>query len=138
MLIFFLGGLQGFAGWYMVKSGLVERTEVDHIRLALHMTLALLILTTISWTVFQLRYPRKTQTDYPSVNKAVKFFLVLTVIQIIYGGLTAGLKAGYVFPTYPKMGTHWFPPASVKMFNDEGLMSLLDFPATVKFIHRWL
>ena len=60
------------------------------------------------------------------------------IIQIVYGGFTAGLKAGHVFPTYPKMGREWLPEISYKVFHSDGLPSLINFPATVQFIHRWL
>ncbi len=137
LLIFTLGGIQGLAGWYMVQSGLVENTSVDHFRLALHMSLALIILTSIFWTVFELLFPNKTG-NYPKVRKFSGIVLGLLVIQIIYGGLTAGLKAGYVFPTYPKMGTKWFPDIASKMYVSEGISSFVNFPASVQFIHRWL
>ncbi len=138
LLIFFLGGLQGFAGWYMVKSGLVENTSVDHVRLAIHMSMALIILTSISWTVFELLFYSKANIDTPKINHSLKFVITLVAIQIIYGGLTAGLKAGYVFPTYPKMGTKWFPDIARQSLISDGILSFINFPASVQFVHRWL
>ncbi len=137
-LIFLLGGIQGLAGWYMVKSGLVENTSVDHVRLALHMSLALIILTTILWTVFQLIIPTEKTENHKKLHFYLKGILFFMALQIIYGGLTAGLKAGHVFPTYPKMGGQWFPEISKSVFHQEGFLSLVDFSATVQFIHRWL
>jgi len=139
VLIFTLGGLQGFAGWYMVKSGLVENTSVDHLRLALHMGVALIVLSAIFWTFLELKYPRKDENK--GIKPVFKFFsitLALVIIQIIYGGFAAGLKAGHVFPTYPKMGNQWLPDIAYKVFNQEGLSALIDFPVLVQFIHRWL
>ncbi len=139
LLIFLLGGLQGFVGWYMVKSGLVKNTSVDHVRLALHMSVALIVLSVIYWTILELLFPGKQYTfNHDKLQKWLLFGWGLVIIQIIYGGLTAGLKAGHVFPTYPKMGKHWFPPIAQNVYQKEGLMSLVDFPPTVQFIHRWL
>ena len=137
-LIFTLGGLQGLAGWYMVKSGLVENTSVDHVRLALHMSLALIILTTIIWTVLELLIPPEQTQNLKKLNTYLKIMLVFMVVQIIYGGLTAGLKAGHVFPTYPKMGGKWIPQISYEVYKQEAWLSFFNFPATVQFIHRWL
>ncbi len=136
-VIFLLGGLQGIAGWYMVSSGLVENTSVDHVRLAIHLSLAMIITGTIFWTILELRYP-VNECHFVKLFKATRWLLALVVVQIIYGALTAGLKAGYIFPTYPLMGTKWLPDIIVEIFRREGLVSLFDFPATVQFIHRWL
>ncbi len=138
LLIFTLGGIQGLAGWYMVKSGLVENTSVDHLRLALHMFIALLVLTSIVWTVFELKWSEKTSVKQPQIFNFLLATWFLVIIQIVYGGFTAGLKAGNVFPTYPKMGQNCLPDISFKVFATEGVSSLIDFPATVQFIHRWL
>lgn len=136
LLIFFLGGAQGFAGWYMVKSGLVENTSVDHLRLALHMSIAMIVLGTIFWTYLQLLAPR-VERYKPVIHKSFFLFSVLLVFQIIYGGLTAGLKAGYTFPTYPKMGTRWLPEVALHMHRNMGWRAWIDFPANVQFVHRW-
>jgi len=138
LLILLIGGVQGLAGWYMVKSGLVENTSVDHVRLALHMSLALIILGVICWTVLELLIPIESTIDVKGLHKFLKIIMLFVVIQIIYGGLTAGLKAGHVFPTYPKMGGKWLPDISKKVFYKEGWLSIFDFPVTVQFIHRWL
>jgi cytochrome c oxidase assembly protein subunit 15 len=135
-IIFLLGGLQGVAGWYMVSSGLVENTSVDHLRLALHLSLAMIILGIIYWTVLELRFP-ENKTENKALNQTGKVILLFVVLQIIYGALTAGLKAGYVFPTYPKMGSEWLPGVIIKMFQSNGISTLIDFPVTVQFIHRW-
>ncbi len=138
LLIFTLGGLQGFAGWYMVKSGLVENTSVDHLRLALHMFVALIVLTSIVWTVFELKWQNHTTVRSPKVYKFLMGIWFLLIIQIAYGGFTAGLKAGHVFPTYPKMGQKWLPDIVQQVFHTDGWSSLINFPATVQFMHRWL
>ncbi len=140
LLIFSLGGLQGLAGWYMVKSGLVENTSVDHIRLALHMSIALLVLSVIFWTILELLYPTNKISDRisPKINKTTKFLMGIIIIQIIYGGLTAGLKAGFVFPTYPKMGNQYIPEVALQSFRNEGLSTWINDPVWVQFIHRWV
>ncbi len=137
LLIFILGGLQGFAGWYMVKSGLVENTSVDHLRLALHMSIAMIVLGIIFWTVLQLLFPH-VEIKHQSFYKSFLFFLFLIIIQIVYGGFTAGLKAGHVFPTYPKMGEDWLPAIALKMQEKMGWKVWIEFPVNVQFIHRWL
>ncbi len=138
LLILGLGTLQGFAGWYMVKSGLVERTSVDHWRLALHMSLALAVLSTIFWTVLELFFPAPKLSGRKKGLNAIRWLIALIILQIIYGGLTAGLKAGYVFPTYPKMGIHWFPPIILKTLSRQGLRIWFEYAPAVQFIHRWL
>ncbi len=137
LLIFLLGAVQGFAGWYMVKSGLVERTSVDHLRLALHMSIAMLVVGVIYWTALQLLYP-DNRVQKNMLGKSFYVFFVLLIIQIVYGGLTAGLKAGHVFPTYPKMGVQWLPDIALKMQELMGWKAWYGFPVNVQFVHRWL
>lgn len=136
ILIFFLGGLQGLIGWYMVKSGLVNNPAVSHYRLALHLSTALLLICCILWTALSVFYPRINR-EYSEIRKPLLLLLPVVAIQIIYGAFVAGLKAGYIFPSYPKMGPNWIAPGIGQALESEGFISLIGNPLTVQFIHRW-
>jgi len=138
IFIFLLGGLQGFIGWFMVKSGLVDRPSVSHFRLALHLSTALFLFGYILWTALPILIPLKKQFCYHKyLNKMLKLMLGAVSIQIIFGAFTAGLKAGFIYPTYPKMGTEWLPQAAINIFKSTGILSLVENPILVQFIHRW-
>ncbi len=139
IIIFLLGGLQGFIGWFMVKSGLVNRPSVSHYRLALHLSTALFLVGYILWTALPIIAPRTKKTPFsPSLHKKLKILLGLVSLQILYGAFTAGLKAGYMYPTYPKMGADWLPLSGIEAFQNLGIVSLFEDPVLVQFIHRWL
>ena len=139
IIIFLLGGLQGFIGWFMVKSGLVNRPSVSHYRLALHLSTALFLFGYILWTALPIIAPNSKKTRFiPKLYLKLKILLGLVSLQIIYGAFTAGLKAGYIYPTYPKMGADWLPLSGIEAFNDLGILSLVENPILVQFIHRWL
>ncbi len=140
LVIFFLGGLQGFVGWYMVKSGLVDNPAVSHYRLAMHLVLALILFSYIYWIILKLRFPKK---EIPTKNtkklfNLTRLLLIFTTLQIIYGAFIAGLKAGKFYPTFPKMGTEWFPNIIIDGFKENGIITLFENPFAVQFIHRWL
>ncbi|KQT31839.1 heme A synthase [Sphingomonas sp. Leaf412] len=132
-----LGGLQGTIGWWMVASGLSERTDVSHIRLAVHLTVALLILAGIVWTARDLSAraadPRARATP---LRRGPALVLALLFVQIVFGALTAGLDAGYAFASWPLMGDAFFP-ADAPMLTP-ALSNAVDNPVVVQFIHRWL
>ncbi len=145
---FALGGLQGLMGWIMVMSGLSERTSVSHIRLAMHFSLALLILSYFTKlyceVTEQLRAePPKiipAESTRPVLNRVFGTVTVLFCLQVIYGAFVAGLKAGKAFNTFPLMAGHLVPP-NLWLPEYGGLMNLIDNPATVQWIHRtiaWL
>lgn len=140
LIILLLGSLQGYAGWYMVKSGLVDNPHVSHYRLAIHLGLALLLLSFIVWEILKFRIPI-INYDYPK-HKNIRKLLGITVLlistQIIFGAFMSGLKAGYAYPTFPKMGEEWIPQSILNSFNDIGFISLVENPISVQFIHRWL
>lgn len=131
-----LGGLQGAIGWWMVASGLAERTDVSHLRLATHLGIALLILGTIVWTALDLKQLSRDPLAAPArVNAVAAVALVLLAIQIAWGAFTAGLDAGYAFSSWPLMGDAWFP-AGVQM-TAPAWTNTVDNPIVVQFIHRW-
>lgn len=131
--IFCLGGLQGFLGWYMVQSGLVNVPAVSHYRLAAHLMLALLLLVMLFWVYLRFRqYRHLTKVNF--LKWGSRIFLVMVCLQIFYGALTAGLKAGYLYNTFPLMNGEWFP--SYPGFTDPWWRNTFDNHALVQFIHR--
>lgn len=129
-----LGGLQGLVGWLMVKSGLVDMPRVSHYRLATHLGLALFLMCFIFWIAQDLRFPKRLRlTD--ALPKASIAFLVLVSLQILFGALTAGLRAGHFYNTFPTMNGFWFPPDIGLM---GGIRDIFENPVTVQFIHRCL
>jgi len=137
--VYFVMGMlfiaQAFAGWVMVASGLVDRPSVSHFNLTIHLLLALTLFGLALWTGFGHRY------GFPSKTKAAKWSLpsqlalvsfVLLIIQIAYGGMTAGLKAGHISDTWPLMLGRLIPPNLFSSF-----INILEAPQTIVFIHRW-
>ncbi|MFM6853967.1 MAG: COX15/CtaA family protein [Sphingopyxis sp.] len=131
-----LGGLQGVVGWWMVSSGLVGRVDVSHYRLATHLCLALFILGGIVWTARDLAALAADPGRQPQRLAAGPALALLALtVQLFWGAFTAGLRAGYAFPTWPLMGDSLFP-ANVPMVAP-WLINLVDNPIVVQFVHRW-
>ena len=131
-LIFLLVCFQGFIGWYMVSSGLIDRVDVSHYRLSLHLVTAFIILSVIFWKFLKLT---KIQTIYTTINtNLVKFFLFLLFLQLIIGAFVSGMDAGRVYNTWPMMGSSYFPDDSkfIEFLN----ITVFDNPSIVQFIHR--
>jgi cytochrome c oxidase assembly protein subunit 15 len=125
-----LGGLQGAVGWYMVKSGLSQRPEVSHLRLALHLCLALFIYSATLWTALSLlTSPSSQQPKHGNLNLLA---LLLVSITIIWGAFVAGLDAGMAYNTFPMMNGRWTPDTSWSFH------AMVFDPAWVQFTHRWL
>jgi len=137
--IYFVMGLlfiaQAVAGWIMVASGLVYRPSVSHFNLTIHLLLALSLLGLSLWTALGHKYgfPDRTQkANWSLPSKLALLSFVLLIIQISYGGMTAGLKAGHVSDTWPLMLGNLIPP---NLFNS--WINLFETPQTIVFIHRW-
>jgi cytochrome c oxidase assembly protein subunit 15 len=131
-LIFLLVCFQGFVGWYMVSSGLIDRIDVSHYRLSLHLVTAFIILSVIFWKFLKLT---KTQAQYISINvNLIKVFLFLLFLQLIIGAFVSGMDAGKVYNTWPLMGSSYFPDDSqfIEFLN----ANVFDNPSIVQFIHR--
>ena len=140
-----LGGLQGVIGWWMVASGLVDRPEVSHIRLAVHLLLALFIFGALIWTALDLRtLARAGHSEHgegPSARPAklpilASWTLSLLFLQLMFGAYVAGLDAGYAFNSWPKMGEEWFPEGTPML--RPFIVNFVDNPIVVQFVHRWL
>jgi heme a synthase len=131
-LIFLLVCLQGFFGWYMVSSGLVNRVDVSHYRLSIHLVTAFIILSIVFWNFLKLT---KLQINQISIKLySVKFFLFLLFIQLIIGAFVSGTNAGTVYNTWPLMGSSYFPDDS--KFIEFLDITFFDKPSIVQFIHR--
>ena len=131
-IIFFLICLQGFVGWYMVASGLVDRVDVSHYRLSLHLVLAFIILSLIFWNY--LKY-KKINHSQNKINSSLPIiFLILIFLQISIGAFVSGIDAGKVYNSWPLMGASYFP-------DDSSIVDLLNLeafnnPSLVQFMHR--
>ncbi|RMF10386.1 MAG: heme A synthase [Candidatus Neomarinimicrobiota bacterium] len=133
--MFLLGLLQAFAGWFMVKSGLVDRPDVSHYRLALHLILALALVTVIYRTWLDMRQvPR--QGSHTSLSVWVRSLLGLVLLQMIYGAFTAGLDGGIGYNTFPLMNGSWLPAGSQALHPI--WKNWIEQPHMVQFIHRTL
>jgi cytochrome c oxidase assembly protein subunit 15 len=102
IILLFMGSFQGFLGWYMVKSGLVERPDVSHYRLAMHLTTAFLTFAYTFWVALDLVFPSKKEIK-SSFRNIIRVGLVVLVIQIIWGAFVAGLDAGWIHNHWPLM-----------------------------------
>ena len=130
--IFILICFQGFIGWYMVSSGLVDRVDVSHFRLSVHLIIAFLILSLIFWNYLKIKISNNILNK---INPLIPFFfLILIFLQIIFGAFVSGMDAGKIYNSWPLMGNTYFP-------NDNSLknlfkLSALSEPSLVQFIHR--
>lgn len=134
-LLFSLGGLQGAVGWWMVASGLSGRVEVSQYRLAVHLSLALLIFSGIVWTVRRLAdRPQPAVPARLRITSAV--LLVMTFVQIYFGALVAGLRAGRAYNTWPEIDGALIPSADRLWFETPWWRNMFDNVLTVQFEHR--
>jgi cytochrome c oxidase assembly protein subunit 15 len=132
-----LGGLQGAIGWWMVASGLVERPEISHIRLAVHLLAAFAIFGALIWVALDLRRLVGDSAARPANMPTLAIWaLSLLFLQFLFGAYVAGLEAGYAFSTWPKMGDGWFPSGAPML--EPWLRNFVDNPVMVQFVHRWL
>ena len=131
-LIFFLICFQGFIGWYMVSSGLINRIDVSHFRLSLHLFVAFLILSLIFWNYLKIK---KDNNISNKINSMISFsFLILIFIQISIGAFVSGMDAGKIYNSWPLMGDTYFPDDNkvINLFS----FSALNDPSLVQFLHR--
>ncbi|MEX0648838.1 MAG: COX15/CtaA family protein [Balneolaceae bacterium] len=132
-----LGVLQGLMGWFMVKSGLADVPYVSHYRLAAHLLLAFLIFGVCVYFAIDL-YDHSPSKEILSSELKVWLgvFIILLVIQVLWGAFTAGLKAGYIYNTFPKMAGSWIP-AEIRLMKPAAI-NMLQNPAAVQFFHRFI
>ena len=131
-LIFFLICFQGFVGWYMVSSGLVDRVDVSHFRLSIHLLIAFLILSLIFWNYLKTKVinnnTRRISVFLPLI------FLILVFIQIVVGAFVSGMDAGKIYNSWPLMGNTYFP--NDNDFKNLFKLSAFSDPSLVQFMHR--
>lgn len=128
---------QGAIGWWMVASGLVDRPDVSHIRLSIHLLTAFFFFGGLIWTALDLFALDRTPTARPArFTGFATIVMSILAIQLLLGALTAGLDAGFAFATWPLMGDTLFPAGG---WNHQwGLIAnAADNPVVVQFIHRW-
>ncbi len=132
--IFTLICFQGFIGWYMVSSGLIDRVDVSHFRLSIHLLVAFLILSLIFWNYLKIKVKNKFQNTINIIFPCI--FLFLVFLQISIGAFVSGMDAGKIYNSWPLMGNSIFP-------NDNSIINLFKLsafsdPSLVQFIHRKL
>ncbi|MNE17463.1 Heme A synthase [compost metagenome] len=132
-----MGGFQGFLGWFMVRSGLIDNPDVSHFRLSLHLTFAFITFAYTLWVALDLIYPNKVAAILP-LQKLAQVALVFLLIQIIYGGFVAGLNAGLIHNHWPLMSDGQFVHDSVFIEQKTLFLNLVEGKSGVQFVHRTL
>ena len=135
-LMFLLGGLQGLLGWYMVKSGLVDNPHVSQYRLTAHLGLAVLIYGYMLWVALGLLQPRDKPLSSGWWRGLSICVPVCVFVTMLSGGFVAGLKAGFVYNTFPLMVGKWIPPGLFLL--DPGWRNFFENITMVQFDHRVL
>ncbi|RHW17818.1 heme A synthase [Sphingomonas gilva] len=131
-----LGGLQGAVGWWMVASGLSERTDVSHFRLAAHLLTALFILAGLVWTALDLRALAHDPAARPArLTRLSAVAGLILFVQLLFGAWTAGLNAGLVTDEWPLMNGRFFP--SEVIAARPLLDAIANDPFLIHWIHRW-
>jgi len=137
LFLFFLGVFQGFLGWYMVKSGLVDNPHISHYRLSLHLVLAFFIIGYIYKTELLLRYPIVDKvSNYLRYNKFINIIIIVLFIQIIYGAFTAGLKAGQFWNTFPLINGKIVPDDLFAI--TPVYLNFIEHNKLIQFMHRYI
>ena len=130
-----MGGFQGFLGWFMVRSGLIDNPDVSHFRLSLHLTFAFITFAYTLWVALDLIYPNRTEVII-SLRNLARITLVLLLVQIIYGGFVAGLNAGLIHNHWPMMSDGQFIHDSVFIEQQTLFLNLVEGKSGVQFVHR--
>ena len=136
LIILAMGAFQGFLGWWMVKSGLVNDPDVSHYRLAIHLIAAFLTFAYTFWVALDLIYVNTERKNIPVMRMWLIVLFFVTVLQIVYGAFVAGLNAGFIMNTWPKMGEVWIPESVTAM--KPLWTNFVNGIGGVQFIHRYL
>jgi len=140
LVVVALAGLEGFFGWIMVASGLIQRPWVNAYNLTLHLTMGLVIFAYLLWTIF-VAYQPKPPGVAPNMRRFAWIMVIVTFVQIALGAMMSGSKAGLFFPTWPDMngeylpavlldGSHWSADSFIH-YDTNPFM-----PALIQFLHR--
>ena len=126
---------QGIVGWYMVKSGLVNDITVSHYRLSIHLSIAIIIISTIFWLLLNfINKKNKVFFKISTYNLPFISLIFLIFIQIIIGAFVSGLDAGKIYQTWPLMGNSYIPD-DINFKNFKNFVEF-DSHSTVQFYHR--
>ncbi|CAD0004445.1 MULTISPECIES: COX15/CtaA family protein [Flavobacterium] len=131
-----MGGFQGFLGWFMVRSGLIDNPDVSHFRLSLHLTFAFITFAYTLWVALDLIYPERNINRIIPLRTIARYALVALLIQIIYGGFVAGLNAGLIHNHWPLMSDGEFIHESVFIEQSSLVKNLIEGKSGVQFVHR--
>ena len=134
--LLFLGGAQGIIGWWMVKSGLDVNPYVSHLRLAVHLIIAQIILSLIAYLFLKRLDIGIYKNNFSSHKSFFIFFNIIIFFTVIYGAFMAGLDAGKSFNTWPKMGDNYIPENLI--FIEDRLFGFFDNSVFIHFFHRAL
>ena len=137
IILLVLGAFQGFLGWYMVKSGLVENPDVSHYRLAAHLTTAFITCAYTLWVALDIIFTTKKQIQNGFRN-LIRISLGVLILQIIYGAFVAGLEAGFLHNHWPMMSEGAFIHETVYIEQDPLYKNFIEGKSGVQFIHRIL
>jgi cytochrome c oxidase assembly protein subunit 15 len=137
IILLIMGGFQGFLGWYMVKSGLIDRPDVSHFRLAAHLTTAFLTFAYSLWVALDLIYPEKKEID-KGIRNLIRIGLVLLLLQIIWGAFVAGLDAGFIHNHWPLMSEGKLIHETVYIEQQPVIKNFFEGKSGVQFVHRYL
>lgn len=136
-ILLLLGAFQGFLGWYMVKSGLVNRPDVSHYRLAAHLTTAFLTFAYSLWVALDLIYPQK-KTVIKELRNLVRITFIFLIVQIIWGAFVAGLDAGFVHNHWPFMSEGKLMHKTVYIEHQPLIRNFIEGKSGVQFVHRYM
>ncbi len=137
IILLVLGGFQGFLGWYMVKSGLVDNPDVSHYRLAAHLTTAFITFAYTFWVALDLMFPNKKEID-KKLRNLLRIGLGVLILQIIYGAFVAGLDAGFIHNHWPMMNEGKFMHETVYIEQNPLYKNFIEGKSGVQFVHRIL
>ncbi|MBR9914239.1 MAG: heme A synthase [Algicola sp.] len=135
IILLFLGGFQGFLGWYMVKSGLIDNPDVSHYRLAAHLTTAFLTFAYTFWVALDLIFPNKKDIE-KGVRNFIRIGLVVLIFQIIYGAFVAGLDAGFIHNHWPLMNEGKIMHETVYIEQQPLIRNFVEGKSGAQFVHR--
>ena len=136
-VLLFLGSFQGFLGWYMVKSGLVDRPDVSHYRLAAHLITAFLTFAYSLWLALDLIYPNKKEIGI-GLRNLLRVTYVFLIVQIVWGAFVAGLDAGLIHNHWPLMSDGKLIHKTVFIEHEPLIRNFVEGRSGVQFVHRYL
>ena len=137
LILMVLGGFQGFLGWWMVKSGLVDRPNVSHYRLAVHLTTAFITFAYTFWVAMDLMFPNTKDID-KKLRNLIRWGVAVLLLQIIYGAFVAGLDAGFIHNHWPMMSEGKLMHETVYTEINPVYKNFIEGRSGVQFVHRTL